>query len=144
MTRGLQIGVVAQRTGFSVDAIRFYEREGLLKAPLRSEGGFRIFGVEDVEDLRLIRSAKEFGFSLNEIRELLTPRHGAPEPCPQVEQLLATKLNAVKEKLTALQTLEVKLSEALEECRRACCSNPPQQEAPCPVLEEITHGESTR
>lgn len=138
MPEGFQIGVIARRTGFSIDAIRFYEKEGLLRTPLRSDGGFRIFGSNDVEDLRLIRSAKEFGFSLSEIRELLTLRHGGPEPCPQVEQLLAAKLNAVEDKIAVLQSLEVKLRKALDECRQTCGSSEPREQVACPVLEEIT------
>ncbi len=108
----------------------------------RVDSGF--FWGDDIEDPRLIRSAKEFGFSLNEIRELLTLWHELPEPCRQTEQLLATKLNTVKEKVAVFETLEVKLSEALDECRQTCRSSRSREQAPCLVLEEITHGESAR
>src|SRR5215470_10016154 len=76
MSDTLKIGAVSKRTGLSVDAIRFYEKEGLLKISVRSEGGFRLFREKDLEDLRLIRSAQSLGFSLVEIRDLLSIRNG--------------------------------------------------------------------
>jgi len=88
VARNFQIGVATAHTGLSVDAIRFYERQGLVKSPLRSEGGFRLFRAEDVKDLQFIRSAQELGFSLDEIRDLLLLRNGAPKPCAHVEQLI--------------------------------------------------------
>src|SRR5712671_109548 len=66
-----RIGQVAQETGISIDTIRFYEKQGLLKRSPRTEGGFRLFGLSDIETLRFVRKAQELGFSLNEIRELL-------------------------------------------------------------------------
>ena len=71
MPQGIQIGRVAKEIGLTVDAIRFYEKEGLLKSPARSEGRFRLFGPDDVRNLKFIRKAQELGFSLQEIRELL-------------------------------------------------------------------------
>ncbi len=68
-----------RRPGLSVHTIRFYEREGLLKAPVRSEGRFRVFDEEGVRDLKFICKAQELGFSLTEIRELLVLRRGGPQ-----------------------------------------------------------------
>ena len=65
-----KIGQVAQETGLSIDTIRFYEKQGLLKRSPRTEGGFRLFGISDIETLKFVRGAQELGFSLNEIREL--------------------------------------------------------------------------
>ena len=140
MPRGLQIGIVAQRIGLSVDAIRFYEREGLVKAPVRSQGGFRLFRASDVEELQFIRSSQELGFSLDEIRELLAPRNQASRPCLQVKQLLEKKLASVQHKITVLRALEAKLHEALGQCRQALHVRPTQEEADCPVLERIAGG----
>ncbi len=69
-----RIGQVAQETGISIDTIRFYEKQGLLKRSPRTEGGFRLFGLSDIETLKFVRKAQELGFSLNEIRELLILR----------------------------------------------------------------------
>jgi MerR family transcriptional regulator, copper efflux regulator len=80
MPNTLKIGAVSKRIGLSVDAIRFYEKEGLLKVPLRSEGGFRLFQEQDLEDLRFIRTGQSLGFSLVEIRDLLSVRNGLSMP----------------------------------------------------------------
>src|SRR5882672_11408628 len=66
-----KIGQVAQETGLSIDTIRFYEKQGLLKRSARTEGGFRLFGSHDIQSLKFVRKAQELGFSLGEIRELL-------------------------------------------------------------------------
>src|SRR5215469_13591619 len=68
----MQIGFVAQKVGLSVDAIRFYERNGLLPRAARTQGGFRQFGERDVETLAFIRRVQGLGFKLTEIRGLLT------------------------------------------------------------------------
>jgi DNA-binding transcriptional MerR regulator len=74
----LQIGDVASQTGLTVDTIRFYERERLLHRAARSSGGFRLFSQSDVADLEFIRNAQELGFSLQEIRDLLTLKNTRP------------------------------------------------------------------
>jgi DNA-binding transcriptional MerR regulator len=71
----LQIGDVASETGLTVDTIRFYERKRSLQRAARSSGGFRLFSQSDVADLAFIRNAQELGFSLQEIRDLLTLKH---------------------------------------------------------------------
>ncbi len=137
MSQGLQIGIVAQRTGLSVDAIRFYEREGLVTAPVRSDGGFRLFQAEDIEEFQFIQSAQELDFSLDEIRELLALRNGAPKPCLHVEQLLEKKLASVRHKMAVLQGLEAKLRKAQGQCQEAFRTGRTHLEAECPVLEQI-------
>ncbi len=88
MLQGLQIGAVTQRIGLTVDAIRFYEREGLLKRPPRTEGGFRLFRLEDVEALKFIRQAQNLGFSLQEVRELLILQGHGIRACEHVRELI--------------------------------------------------------
>lgn len=140
MPTEIQIGVVAHRTGLSVDAIRFYEKEGLLNAPARTAGGFRLFRAEDVEALGFIRSAQELGFSLDEIRDLLSLRKGASRPCGLVERLLERKLASVQERIARLSALEAELRQALEECKQALGRKRPTAPDGCPVLEHLAHG----
>jgi len=66
-----KIGDVARQTGLSIDTIRFYEKQGLSKRPVRTEGGFRVFGSEEIQGLKFVRKAQALGFSQDEIRELL-------------------------------------------------------------------------
>ena len=69
---GLKIGKVARNAGLAIDTVRYYEREGLLQKPARTASGYRHYTPDAVARLRFIRQAKELGFTLAEIRELLT------------------------------------------------------------------------
>jgi len=68
----LRIGKVAQRTGVSIDAIRFYEKSGLLQRPARTPAGYRLYAEREIADLEFIQRAQQLGFSLNEIRDLFS------------------------------------------------------------------------
>jgi DNA-binding transcriptional MerR regulator len=68
----LQIGRVAERTGLSLRAIRFYEENGLVRPTARSDGGFRLYSADDVARLEVVKRMKPLGFTLEEMQELLT------------------------------------------------------------------------
>lgn len=126
----MQIGAVSERTGLSVDAIRFYEKQRLLSRPLRTEGGFRLYNREDVDRIAFIRRVQRLGFSLSEIRELLVIQdHG--EACSHVRDLLQTKVATVREKIRELRALEKQLVQSLEKCDHN------QERTSCPVLESV-------
>src|ERR1700736_3734125 len=133
-----KIGQVARETGLSIDTIRFYEKQGLLKRSPRTEGGFRLFGVGDIETLKFVRKAQELGFSLNEIRELLILRADHVPACSHVKELLDQKLTAVEQKIAELQSLERSLKRALQKCKRELKTTASGHEECCPVLEEIS------
>jgi len=137
MGRGLQIGRVARETGLTVDAIRFYEKQRLLRRPLRTEGGFRLFTPQDVQHIHFIRRAQQLGFSLNEIRELLILQTGDVAACSHVRDLLKAKLSSVREKLAELQKLENQLAADLKKCERALRRGETATNECCPVLDEI-------
>src|SRR5262245_4152954 len=105
----MQIGIVAKRMGLSVDAIRFYERNGLLPRPSRTEGGFRRYGENDVETLAFVRRVQGLGFKLSEIRGLLRLRGNRLQPCAPVQRRLQEKLADVHQKLMDLRKLEHEL-----------------------------------
>ena len=88
----MQIGIVAKKIGLSVDAIRFYERNGLLPRPSRTEGGFRRYGDSDIETLAFVRRVQGLGFKLSEIRGLLRLRGDRLQPCAPVLRRLQEKL----------------------------------------------------
>lgn len=131
----LQIGDVAGQTGLTVDTIRFYERERLLRPAARSDGGFRLFSRSDVDDLAFIRNAQELGFSLEEIRELMSLKRAAHSDCRHVEQLLEQKIATVREKIAALRHLERDLKVALANCESNLHDG---QAKDCPVLTEMS------
>jgi len=140
-----RIGQVAHETGVSIDAIRFYEKQGLLKRSPRTEGGFRLFGVDDIETLQFIRKAQELGFSLNEIRELLMLRAEHVPKCLHVKELLEQKLTSVAQKIAELQSLERSLKSALRKCKHELKTATAGHAECCPVLDLIdqaAHGES--
>jgi MerR family mercuric resistance operon transcriptional regulator len=138
MARGVQIGKVSQRTGLSVDTIRYYEKERLLREPPRSEGGYRLYSERDVEHLLFVRKAQELGFTLAEIRELLVVQDERTEACTHVRELIQNRLGSVRQKIEDLKKLESHLQEAQIKCEEALRddSADPHHEC-CPVLEAI-------
>lgn len=131
----MQIGIVAKRIGLSVDAIRFYERNGLLPRPLRTEGGFRRYGENDVERLAFVRRVQGLGFKLSEIRGLLRLRGDRLQPCAPVQRRLQEKLADVQRKLRDLHKLEHELRLALRSCKKEMR----KRDAHCPILRETNN-----
>jgi MerR family transcriptional regulator, mercuric resistance operon regulatory protein len=136
-TASLQIGQVAQKTGLSIDAIRFYEKAGLLVCPARTPGGYRLYQEKEVADLEFIQRAQQLGFSLNEIRELFSIQRHPHEVCTHVRDLIAHKLDVVRAKIADLKSLEGELAGALRKCRTAL-RRPSTHRDSCPVLKAIT------
>jgi DNA-binding transcriptional MerR regulator len=134
----LQIGDVAAQTGLTVDAIRFYERERLLRAAARSSGGFRLFSKSNVDDLAFIRNAQELGFSLQEVRELMALKGALHPDCKQVEQLLDHKISTVRAKIAALRNLERELHRAKANCESNLNNQSLGKLRNCPVLTDIS------
>jgi len=130
MPQGVQIGKLARATGLSVDTIRFYEKEGLLREPTRSQGGFRLYTPRDVDHLHFIRCAQELGFSLAEVRELLLIQNENTHACTQVRDFIRQKMNDLKR-------LEHSLKAALGECEKALRRDDGDAHECCPVLEEL-------
>ena len=113
-----------------MDAIRFYERNGLLPRPSRTEGGFRRYG--DIETLAFVRRVQGLGFKLSEIRGLLRLRGNRLQPCAPVQRRLQEKLADVQRELSDLHKLEHELRLALRSCNRELR----KRNAHCPILRE--------
>jgi DNA-binding transcriptional MerR regulator len=128
----MQIGIVAKKIGLSVDAIRFYERSGLLPRPPRTEGGFRRYRDSHVETLAFVRRVQGLGFELREIRGLLRLRGSRLQPCEPVQRSLQKKLDDAKRKLSDLHKLEHELRLALRSCNRELR----KRNAHCRILRE--------
>ncbi len=138
MSAGVQIGKVAQLTGLSIDTIRFYQKMGLAKQPARSEGGFRLFTDLEIADLMFIQKAQTLGFSLNEIKQLSLLNQNPDHTCPQVQDLLMSKLGNVRQKMTQLMHLEKELKKALRKCNQDLRSDQGlSHDDCCPVLKEL-------
>jgi len=128
----MQIGTVAKKIGLSVDAIRFYYRNSIIRRPPRTQGGFRQYGESDFETLGFIRRVQGLGFTLNEVRELLELRRSRLRPCAPVRCRLEQKLFQVRRKLTELEKLKHELRLALRSCNREMR----KRSAHCPLLKE--------
>jgi DNA-binding transcriptional MerR regulator len=109
--RRLKIGDLARITGLSIKTIRYYESRGLLEKPPRTEGGYRLYGPEEVARLRFVQRAKLLGLTLEEIREMveLAARCNEGELVPRLEQLLEAKLEETERKLAELSAFRQNL-----------------------------------
>jgi DNA-binding transcriptional MerR regulator len=130
----MQIGHIAKQTSLTVDAIRFYERNKLLAAPARSQGGFRLYSSDDLAALQFIRNLQTLGFSLNEIREFLSLRTNDLRACSAVRNMLDQKLKAIHAKRIALARLEDELKSALTKCNSQLKRPNGNKNGRCPVL----------
>ena len=99
----MTIGQVAKLAGVGVETIRFYEREGLLNKPKRKESGYRLFGADVVNRIRFIKSVKELGFSLKEIRELLFLRVDSRGTATEVKKRVDSKIDQIDRRIQDLR-----------------------------------------
>jgi MerR family copper efflux transcriptional regulator len=134
--KGFQIGTLARRTGVSVDTIRYYERGGLL-APAPRKGavhhrGYRLYGEEAVVRLRFIRRAKELGFTLEEIGELLAIQDASPEACGETSVRVRAKLADVDQRVADLRRMRRALAKWADACARG------DHRGPCPLLASLS------
>lgn len=115
-TQGFTIGQVARQAGIGVETVRYYEREGLLPPPPRSASGYRHYPADSVRRLAFIRHAKALGFSLADIRELLTLKAEPGASSVAVRQLAQAKLMEIREKIAALEKIQQTLEHLVDEC----------------------------
>ncbi len=127
----LTIGRLARQAGVGVETIRYYEREGLIDQPPRRGSGYRQYDPEVVRRLQFIRHAKELGFTLREIRELLDLRVDTDCRCESVLQLAQHRLIDIEQRIEKLERMKQVLSKLTTACRER------QRADPCPILEAI-------
>lgn len=128
---GLKSSTVAERGGVNLQTIRYYEREGLLPVPPRLRSGYRMFPESAVQRVRFIKCAQELGFSLSEIRELLSIQIDPKKECSDVQRLAEAKIADIKAKIRTLQSMQ----RVLSKLAKACPGCGPSSE--CPILESI-------
>jgi Cu(I)-responsive transcriptional regulator len=130
----LPIGTIARQTGLTVPTIRYYEEVGLLPAAPRSESGQRQYGAAALRRLQFIRRCRDFGFSIEQVRELVGLVDEPERPCVEVRALAAVHLGEVRQKLRELQELERSLAGFVTGCDVACAGGPA---ADCNILEDL-------
>jgi DNA-binding transcriptional MerR regulator len=127
----LSIGELAERSGIASQAIRYYEKEKLMPAPQRTEANYRRYPLDAVARLEFIAHAKQWGFTLDEIRELLILQDANGDRA-QAKRIAAEKLHKIREQIKHLTRIEAVLSKTLNECT----GEGPMQEG-CPIVEAI-------
>ncbi len=113
----LKIGELAKRTGCQVETIRYYEKEGLLPATVRSQGNFRLYGEMHAERLQFIRHCRSLDMTLEEIRQLLQLRDAPEANCAEVNTLLDKHIEHVAHRITELQGLATQLQALRQLCQ---------------------------
>ena len=128
---GLTIGRLAKQVGLGIETVRFYERQGLIEPPPRTDSNYRIYPEEEVTRLRFIKKAKSLGFTLNEIKELLFIRHDPNATKADIKNRTLNKIEDVKQKISDLTRIKM----ALEHLVSTCDGHGPLEE--CPILETL-------
>lgn len=129
----LTISRLAQLGGVNLETIRYYEREGLIPRPPRTRSGYRIFPIDTARRLRFIKRAQQLGFSLTEIRELLTLRVKPGTKRDQIRARAEAKISDIEDKIQTLTAMK----RALAQLTTQCSGCGPITE--CPILESLDH-----
>ena len=135
---GLSIGAAARGSGVNIETIRFYERSGLLAAPPRTAGGHRVYDQDGVKRLNFVRRARELGFTLDQVRDLLAlaakkDTSRAETSCAEVAAMASVQLGAVRGRLSDLARMEAVLAAMIERCASGTVPD-------CPILEALFDG----
>jgi MerR family transcriptional regulator, mercuric resistance operon regulatory protein len=130
--RPLTIGDVARRTGVNIETVRYYERIGLLPKPTRTEGGHRAYDEAALKRLAFVRRSRDLGFTLDDIRALLSLVAGG-FTCGEVRTLTEAHLANVKRKIADLRRMQKALSGMVAECRDGTVPE-------CPIIDVLFSG----
>jgi DNA-binding transcriptional MerR regulator len=128
------IGAVAGLSGCTVPTIRYYEEIGLLPPAARTDGGQRQYGDAALRRLTFIRRCRDFGFSIEQVRELVGLVDQPDRPCTEVRDIAAVHLAQVRRKLDELKALEASLGAFVSSCDSACAGG---AAVDCTILEDL-------
>jgi len=133
----MNIGQAAERSGVSVKMIRYYESLGLIPAAARTPAGYRAYGAADVHRLRFIRRARDLGFAIPQIHELLSLWQDRARQSADVKRLIAQHIAGLQRRIDELQHMRHAL-QALADC---CAGD---ERPDCPILAELQEGKAER
>ena len=122
---------MAARAAVNPQTLRYYERRGLLPAPIRSPGGYRAYAADAVSRVRFIKRAQDLGFTLAEVELLLHLADGGPDRCDTARRMAEEKITDMRRRITQLQALQAGLTRLVATCER------PRAERECPILHEL-------
>ena len=124
-------GTLAKQAGVNGETLRYYEREGLLPEPKRSESGYRLYREDDVKRVRFIKRAQELGFNLREIKELLALTAEDDNSVQDVKKLSQQKIHEIQEKIDSLEAMKKTLTKLV----RACSGKGKVEH--CPIIQSL-------
>ncbi len=134
----LKISQLSARTGLSTHTLRFYEKHGLISASNRSDAGYRYYNDADVRRAEFVKTARNIGFSLQDISQLLSVRvDKTSHSCQEVTDITQNKLDEVNTKLEELLTMQQTLQILLD----SCCGGP-ENASHCSIMEALEEGDS--
>ncbi|MER8550800.1 helix-turn-helix domain-containing protein [Mesorhizobium sp. M0976] len=131
--RALTIGHLARETGTKVETVRFYEKSGLLPAPARTEGNYRSYDRAHLNRLSFIRRARDLGFSLDQIRALLTLSDDRHQSCAAVDAIAKEHRAEVERKVRDLAALKLELDRMIDQCGCGVVAD-------CRIIESLSPG----
>ena len=134
MSTLIAIGRLAAFTGVKIPTIRYYESVGLLPAPSRSEANRRLYGDETVRRLRFIRHARELGFEVGDIRQLLALTDEPDRPCDEVDAIARRHLAEIQSRIRRLNALKAEVSRMINQCAQG-------KVADCRIIDVLGHHE---
>ena len=138
MADALKIGELAKQTHCPIETIRYYEREGLLRALGRTTGNYRLYQPAHVERLRFIRQCRSLDMALDEIRVLLKFRDAPEQNCGDVNALLDEHIGHVVRRIAELKSM----AKYLKKLRRACVNTTAAKD--CAILNELAQERNSR
>lgn len=115
---GLTTGQVAEKADVKKDTVLYYEREGLIEEPPRTDSNYRQFPNDVVRTIRFIREAQSLGFTLEEIRSLLSIRDGEKENCDNARTIARNKRESIDAKIEKLKRMKRTLDDLIEQCEQ--------------------------
>ena len=129
---GLTTGKVAKQAEVNIETLRYYERQGIVPKPLRTRSNYRLYPEDTVRRVRFVKHAQELGFSLKEIKELLSLRATPTATCWKVQERATAKIKEIDQKILSLQAMQHVLHKLVRQCgaRRGSASE-------CPILESL-------
>ncbi len=127
----MNISDVAKRTGLTSKAIRFYEEKGLVTTPLRSENGYRSYSQKHLDELTLLRQARQVGFNLEECRELVNLFNDPARHSADVKTRTLQKVADIEKHIIELQAMRQQLLALAESC-------PGDESADCPIIDNLS------
>lgn len=126
------VGALANNAGVNIETVRYYEKTGLMPKPKRKESRYRVYDESDLARLKFIFRAKQLGFTLKEIKELLELRIESKATCGDIKNLSSRKIEDIEQRINDLQNIKKVLTKLIHQC-----VNEELSSEECPILEAI-------